>query len=136
MESHIVFYDSTQFASLGAAANGNKHTDLIVMAIGFKLSERDSDLFQFTTKLNQIIDAGKETEFEINNVNLLPMNIHEYYEFEGSLTTEPYHEITTWIVFPETKLISRKQVRSPWIIFFKKYLLIILFTVALFSSNS
>lgn len=33
-----------------------------------------------------------------------------YYTYQGSLTTKPYTESVTWILYPEPILVSRQQV--------------------------
>lgn len=52
------------------------------------------------------------TSFDYNfyNQDFLPHVYDEYYEFEGSLTTPPCSEITTWIVFSHRMYISPRQV--------------------------
>ena len=39
-------------------------------------------------------------------------NLTEYWTYPGSLTTEPFNESVTWIVFREPMEISKKQVIS------------------------
>lgn len=45
------------------------------------------------------------------------MNLNEYYTYRGSLTTEPFLESVTWIVYPNPVEISCDQVKMYYDIF-------------------
>lgn len=41
---------------------------------------------------------------------LLPKNINNYFQYDGSLTTPPCNEAVKWIILTQTGEISRAQV--------------------------
>ncbi len=42
----------------------------------------------------------------------LPTNIDTYYRYEGSLTTDPFCETVSWVVFNHSKKIGRKRLEE------------------------
>lgn len=62
--------------------------------------------------MRQLEQPFSKIHHNFEDIDILPTNLSEYYEFDGSLTTPPYKEITTWIVFPEFLEVSAKQVCS------------------------
>lgn len=50
--------------------------------------------------------------YDRNFAYFLPINSNSYYTYHGSLTTPPYSEAVTWIVFTQTMPISGYQVSS------------------------
>ena len=48
--------------------------------------------------------------FVILSILISTENLTEYWTYPGSLTTEPFSESVTWIVFREPMEISKKQV--------------------------
>jgi carbonic anhydrase len=77
-------------------------SELIVLGVFFKKSAKPikGDFFQLWTnelKAAKKLQDGKETQ--IDPRNLLPLQ-DKWYRYEGSLTSEPYNEIVTWVVFP------------------------------------
>ena len=42
-------------------------------------------------------------------LSLLPINLNNYYRYEGSLTTPPCRETVTWTLFPDLVDISARQ---------------------------
>jgi carbonic anhydrase len=77
-------------------------SELIVLGIFFEKSAKPikGDFFQLWTnelKAAKKAQDGKETQ--IDPRNLLPPQ-DKWYRYEGSLTSEPYNEIVTWVVFP------------------------------------
>lgn len=69
-------------------------------------------MFTFTNRMKNLEYPKSYIDWDFNEYDILPRNINEFYEFNGSLTTPPYSEITTWIVFPERLYISSRQVRN------------------------
>lgn len=69
-------------------------------------------MFAFTDRMRELTRATSFFDFDFKGLDILPRNLNEFYEFNGSLTTPPYSEITTWIVYPETMYISSKQVQN------------------------
>lgn len=69
-------------------------------------------MFAFTDRMRELTNPKSFIDFDLKGIDILPRNLKEFYEFNGSLTTPPYSEITTWIVYPETMYISSKQVQN------------------------
>ncbi len=49
---------------------------------------------------------NKTVAIPLKPASWLPVNHDRIYRYEGSLTTEPFTETVSWIVFPEPKAIS------------------------------
>lgn len=69
-------------------------------------------MFQFTNRMKNLEYPKSFIDYDFNDYDILPRNINKFYEFNGSLTTPPYFEICTWIVYPDPLYISSKQVRN------------------------
>ena len=46
-------------------------------------------------------------------------NLKDYWTYPGSLTTPPYNESVTWVIFREPIEISKEQVKVAFIEFFE-----------------
>lgn len=77
-------------------------SELIVLGIFFKKSSKSSSakLFQtWSRELKAGKASGTSKEIELDPRNILPP-LDRWFRYEGSLTSEPYGEIVSWIVFP------------------------------------
>lgn len=137
---HVVFFNNNKFTTFEDALKGTMRTDLVVMSVLFEvkfefsiivfkscivfftipkfailkqIGHGDQRMFAFTDRMRELTKAKSFIDYDFKGFNnILPRNLKEFYEFNGSLTTPPYSEITTWIVYPETMYISSKQVRK------------------------
>lgn len=130
---HIVFFNHNQYSSFQEALKGNLRTDLVVMSVLFEvkfefslrkeilyystlcncpqIAHGDQPMFAFTGRMQELTKPTSFIDYNFKGLDILPRNLKEFYEFDGSLTTPPYSEITTWIVYPETMYISSNQVQ-------------------------
>lgn len=77
-------------------------SELIVLGVFFKKAAKaiKGDFFKtWTNELKNAKKGGDGPEIPIDPRNLLPPH-DKWYRYEGSLTSEPFNEIVTWIVFP------------------------------------
>lgn len=83
----------------------------------FKISEEDNpDYDDFVTALQQIRSVDSSTV--INHTESLldlirpcaNMGMHEYFTYEGSLTTPPCSEVVVWIEFKDPVYLSHAQI--------------------------
>jgi carbonic anhydrase len=51
-------------------------------------------------------------EIETNPNEWLPEDTKHYYRYEGSLTTKPYSEIVSWVVFKDSLKLPRKELNK------------------------
>lgn len=89
-------------------------SELIVFGVFFKKSAKGikGDFFQlWTSELKAAKKAKGGKEVEIDPRNLLPP-LDKWYRYEGSLTSEPYNEIVTWVVFPTPLSISSEDLNK------------------------
>lgn len=87
-------------------------SELIVSAF-FKKSAKGikGDFFQLWTSELKAAKKAKGGHVVIDPRNLLPP-LDKWYRYEGSLTSEPYNEIVTWVVFPTPLAISSEDLNK------------------------
>ncbi|XP_065169340.1 carbonic anhydrase 2 isoform X2 [Atheta coriaria] len=111
MEAHAVHYNQ-KYGSFKEAVN--KHDGLAVVAFFLQATdEYENPCF------NKLCEAVKDIQ-KIDSDTNVPADCltwiektaqcKGYYTYQGSLTTEPYFESVTWIIYPRPIHISRKQV--------------------------
>jgi carbonic anhydrase len=111
MEAHAVHYNK-KYEDFKEAAD--KHDGLAVVAFFLKATDDDEH-----PCFNKMTEAVKKI-VKINSITSVPSDcltwIKEeaqckgYYTYQGSLTTEPYTESVTWIIYPTPIHVSREQV--------------------------
>ncbi|MPC15313.1 Carbonic anhydrase 2 [Portunus trituberculatus] len=114
-EIHLVHWK----ASYGSVAEAINFDDgIAVLGIMLELSKTDNAyLNPIFDNLDKITKADAEVKippFALNR--LLPLNVDDFFRYEGSLTTPTCNEIVIWTVFKDTVKISYKQ--APYITFF------------------
>ena len=57
-------------------------------------------------------DTCDLTDFKTNPNEWLPKDTTRYYRYQGSLTTDPYTEIVSWIVFKDSLKLPRKEINK------------------------
>lgn len=111
MELHVVFFKQ----EYGSIENATLRSDgLAVMAFFFKLSRPNPAYEEMAELLSTIIKPKTSANFAKSLAlrdYMLP-DLHEYYVYNGSLTTPPCLEIVTWLDFYEPIEISHDQVKS------------------------
>lgn len=111
MEAHIVHYNK-KYGSFDKAKD--QHDGLAVVA--FFLQATDDDEHPCFNKLT----AAVKNIVKINTTTNVPScsltwikeaaQCKGYYTYQGSLTTEPYFESVTWILYPTPIHVNRNQV--------------------------
>jgi carbonic anhydrase len=97
MEAHLVHADM----------DGN----LAVVAIMFNEGAANEALAHIWPLIPRHAGEKKALPSSIDAVKLLPDN-HDYYRFNGSLTTPPCTEGVRWLVMKESVSVSKKQVEA------------------------
>lgn len=127
MEAHAVHYNK-KYDSFKEAAD--QHDGLAVVAFFLKATDDDEH-----PCFNKLTEAVKNI-VKINSTTTVPSGMYKcagsffsyfglftdcltwiregaqckgYYTYQGSLTTEPYTESVTWIIYPKPIHVSRKQ---------------------------
>lgn len=95
MEAHFVHADN----------EGN----LAVIAVFYEFGETNKELNKAWLGIPQKTGTVYKLYESVNAVSLLPGN-HDYYRFNGSLTTPPCSEGVKWFVLKEAGSVSKDQV--------------------------
>lgn len=70
--------------------------------------------FDFMQKFSDVSEYNALTTYDFRGqsyLSLLPVYRNKFYTYHGSLTTPPYFESVTWIVYADHVPISSSQVR-------------------------
>jgi carbonic anhydrase len=95
MEAHFVHAD--------------KEGNLAVIAVMFKAGEKNAELEKAWAHMPE--NAGEKRELPKSvNANFLLPHDHDYYRFNGSLTTPPCSEGVWWLVMKYFHTASREQI--------------------------
>lgn len=114
-ELHIVHMNTEKYDSFDKALN---HGDgLSVLGVFLELTSEEkghSGLETLCEALRQIEFRGSSTEIKAPfcPYSLLPADTRSYWAYPGSLTTPPFSECVTWIVFKDPIQISMKQLEQ------------------------
>ena len=95
MEAHFVHSD--------------KDGNLAVIAVMFKAGEKNAELDKAWAHMPEKIDEKYELPDNLDANMLLPQE-HDYYRFNGSLTTPPCTEGVWWLVMKNFDTVSEKQI--------------------------
>ncbi|XP_060524873.1 carbonic anhydrase 2-like [Cylas formicarius] len=111
MEAHAVHYN-TKYADFDEAHD--KPDGLAV--VGFFLEATDNEdnpcFNKLTNAVKKIVEIGSMTCVPTDCLTWIKEEAQckGYYTYQGSLTTEPYTESVTWILYPTPIHVSREQV--------------------------
>ncbi|XP_069587656.1 carbonic anhydrase 13-like isoform X1 [Ranitomeya imitator] len=106
-EMHIVHWNAQKYPSFDEAV---KHPDgLAVLGVLLKIGEPNPVIQYIIDNLDLVKTKDKECPFTKFNVSSLLPNDRNYWTYQGSLTTSPYLECVTWIIFQEAIHISSEQ---------------------------
>lgn len=114
-ELHLVHYHS-DFDGLGSALESGRNDALAVVGVMLEQAKREpmghEKLLIGATKHTMM--AGNETNFDFEETtihDLLPHNLHEFFRYEGSLTTPTCNEQVVWTVLNEKSTIPHSLVK-------------------------
>ncbi|XP_042910410.1 carbonic anhydrase 1 [Parasteatoda tepidariorum] len=107
-ELHLVHWNVDLYNSPEEATTSPQ--GLAVIGVFFEVGRKNRELSKITDILHEIRNKGDECPITeaINPASFFPDDL-EYWTYEGSLTTPPYSESVTWIVFKKPIEISEKQ---------------------------
>ncbi|XP_055681739.1 carbonic anhydrase 2-like [Lutzomyia longipalpis] len=111
MEAHAVHYNAKyrDFQEAVTKPDGIAVTGFFIQALG------DRDLPEFNKIAQGITKVGEpKAKVQIDPDCLSWMNLQDlskhYYTYKGSLTTPPYYESVTWIVYKSPVYVSSRQI--------------------------
>ncbi|XP_023014834.1 carbonic anhydrase 3 [Leptinotarsa decemlineata] len=111
MEAHAVHYNK-KYADFQEAHD--KHDGLAVVAFFLKATDAiENPCFsKLSTAVMDIVKINTETSVSSDCLTWIKEEAQckGYYTYQGSLTTEPYTESVTWILYPQPIHVSREQV--------------------------
>ncbi|XP_014672195.1 PREDICTED: carbonic anhydrase-related protein-like [Priapulus caudatus] len=112
MEVHLVHWNSTLYRSLGAAIG--KENGIAIIVIFVQVGREHSGLKRITDNLHEV--QYKDRKYNISEFDpswLLPdPMLRDYWVYEGSLTTPPCSENTTWVIFRYPLTSSHSQMEE------------------------
>ncbi|MCP4406240.1 MAG: carbonic anhydrase family protein [Gammaproteobacteria bacterium] len=97
MEAHLVHADS----------DGN----LAVIAIMFSEGENNAAIGKLWSSMPEHAGDKQSLKGKVSAIDLLPKD-HDYYRFNGSLTTPPCTEGVRWLVMKNPVNVSKEQVKT------------------------
>ncbi|WP_045399480.1 carbonic anhydrase [Vibrio campbellii] len=89
--------------------HADKDGNLAVVAVFYKLGDENPALDKL---LKHDFEKGKTTSFAPVGIQSLIPSKHNYYRFNGSLTTPPCSEGVRWLVLKEVQTASSAQVKA------------------------
>ena len=111
MEMHFVHWNRDIAESYEEAVQYEKYNSLAVLAINFKLGEKNQKLDEFFDSIKDVQIQNQITNMK-NGVILehfLPDNTDKFFRYNGSLTTPGCNQIVVWTIFKEQIEISQDQ---------------------------
>ncbi|KAG8193753.1 hypothetical protein JTE90_005050 [Oedothorax gibbosus] len=108
-ELHLVHWNVDLYNSLEEAIASPK--GLAVIGIFFQVGKDDhKELCKITELLHELPRKGDECALtkEVDPSQFIP-EVHDYWTYDGSLTTPPCHESVTWLVFKKPVEVSEEQ---------------------------
>ncbi|KAL1782513.1 carbonic anhydrase 12 isoform X1 [Sigmodon hispidus] len=107
-ELHIVHYNSDLYPDFSTASD--KSEGLAVLAILIEIGSINPSYDKIFSHLQHVKYKGQQALIPGFNIEeLLPESPHEYYRYEGSLTTPPCYPTVLWTVFRNPVQISQDQ---------------------------
>ncbi|CAH1972882.1 unnamed protein product [Acanthoscelides obtectus] len=111
MEAHVVHFNK-KYKDFQEAHD--KHDGLAVVAFFLQASgnEDNQDFSKLSTSVLDIISINSSVKVSTECMDWIKESAQckGYYTYQGSLTTEPYTESVTWILYPKPIQISEEQV--------------------------
>jgi carbonic anhydrase len=101
--------EGVSYALEGHFVHENDNGDIAVLAVMYDVGDANADLATLWSVMPENKGGVYEFQQYINASSLLPSN-HEYYRFNGSLTTPPCSEGVLWLVMKDIHHVSQEQV--------------------------
>ena len=89
--------------------NADKEGNLAVIAVMFKIGKKNEALEEAWAYMPENAGEKKLLPKSVDANKLLPNN-HDYYRFNGSLTTPPCSEGVWWLVMKYFDTVSQEQI--------------------------
>ncbi|KAI0232875.1 Carbonic anhydrase 14, partial [Lamellibrachia satsuma] len=109
LEMHMVHMSTKYNDDLSVAIEKDK--SLAVFAVMFEVGTEDNAAFKkLTDGLNNVKHKGENVTLPLFSLrSLMPTNLSDYFNYDGSLTTPPCSEVVVWNIFHETVKLSESQ---------------------------
>ncbi|XP_066434595.1 carbonic anhydrase 13-like isoform X2 [Eleutherodactylus coqui] len=108
-ELHIVHWNAQKYPTFDEAL---EHPDgVAVIGVLLKIGETNPLIQSIIDSLDQVKEKNKECPFTQFDLSSLLPNDRNYWTYQGSLTTTPYLECVTWIIFQEAIPIDSDQLQ-------------------------
>lgn len=108
-ENHI---DGKPFPLEAHFVHADDSGNLAVVAVMFEEGHANSMLGQLWAKIPATVGEKAAFAEALNAADLLPATRHDYYRFNGSLTTPPCSEGVWWLVIKKPATVSKAQVEQ------------------------
>ncbi|GBN42985.1 Carbonic anhydrase 1 [Araneus ventricosus] len=110
-ELHLVHWNVDLYNSVEEALASPK--GVAVIGIFFQVGKHNEELMKITDVLHDIANKGNECTLPrvVDPAAFIP-EVHDYWTYEGSLTTPPCHESVTWVIFKKPIEVSEEQLEK------------------------
>ncbi|XP_035221110.1 carbonic anhydrase 13-like, partial [Stegodyphus dumicola] len=110
-ELHLVHWNVDLYNSVEEALASSK--GVAVIGIFFQIGRHNDELGKITDILHEITQKGEECSLpkKVDPSAFIPES-HDYWTYEGSLTTPPCYESVTWILFKRPIEVSEEQIEK------------------------
>lgn len=110
MEMHVVTYNT----NYGTFANAlNYHDGLAVLGIFYKVGKSWNEDFAVVSELLSTIEfPGSKVAMPPFALGKLLPSVHQFYRYQGGLTTPPCSEVVAWTVFKQPVAIATEQLEA------------------------
>jgi carbonic anhydrase len=111
-EVHLVHWNCERYSSFSEAVPSED--GLAVLGVFLQVSSKSNPVMDILTDtFKDIHNKGQSVDLQaFNPADLLPSDIGSYWYYPGSLTTPPYSETVSWIVFEEPIPIILSQLEQ------------------------
>ncbi|CAL4120208.1 unnamed protein product [Meganyctiphanes norvegica] len=113
IELHLVHYRA-DYGSLGEAVKDGDCLAVAVLAVMYKIGEKNAALKPIVDALPEVLDAGTKhvIDYTMDLSGFLPANRDSFYRYSGSLTTPGCKEVVVWTIFKEPLELSEEQLEG------------------------
>lgn len=111
MEMHLVHWNTDIAETYEEAIKSRVYNALAVLAINFRIEEKNNKLENFFKSVNNVRTQNQVTTLGDGVVleDFLPDDTNKFFRYNGSLTTPGCNEIVVWTIFKERTAISQEQ---------------------------
>lgn len=101
--------DGQSFPMEAHFVHADKDGNLAVVAVMYELGDQNAELERVWSQMPGKVGDEIKLKHRVDANKLLPAGDHDYYRFNGSLTTPPCSEGVAWFVIKKSDTVSKQQ---------------------------